>query len=73
MLLVGEVNAVGEGRVDGGFEHLPDSLNDVLAVFCRIDDPADVFLEGIGTATALVEASLAVDEEDLLDDAEDVE
>lgn len=73
MFLIREVDVVLEGLVDGRLEDLPYALDDILAVFGSIDDPADVLLEGIGTALAFIEATLTVYQEDLFDHAEDVE
>lgn len=73
MFLIREVDVIFEGLVDGKLKDLPYPLDDILAIFGSVDDPADVLLEGIGTALAFIETTLTVDQEDLLDHSEDVE
>ena len=67
MLLVVELDAVGEGRIYRGLEDLFYTLDYVFAILTCVYDPAYVLLEYIVILFTFVEASLAVDCKDLFD------
>jgi hypothetical protein len=73
LFFVVELNIVGEGRVDGRFEDLLNSLDYIFTVLSSVNDPADVFLEGLEIALGLIEAPFTVNQEDFLDNSEDVQ
>jgi len=67
LFLIIELNRICKSGVDCWFEDLSHTFNDVFAVLCSIDNPADVFLKGLWCPTTFVETTLTVNEENLLD------
>lgn len=73
LLLIIELDAVWEGRIDSCFKDFFDAFDDVLAVFSCVNNPTDILFEGFKVAFGLIEAAFTIYHEDLFNNSQDVE
>lgn len=73
LFLIIELDRICKSRVDCWLEDLSHAFNDVFAVLGSIDNPADVFLKGLGCPATFVEATFTVNEENLLNYTQNIQ